>query len=136
MELQRERPGDYPYVHHVEHDAIAVVHDDEARTLTSSFILGIDRVIEHWPATDARALTADDIEPILALEPDVVLLGTGATQVFPGARVMAAFLERGIGVEPMDNAAAARTHTILSSEDRHVVAAFILPTKQDGHCPP
>ncbi|HET7300968.1 MAG TPA: MTH938/NDUFAF3 family protein, partial [Oleiagrimonas sp.] len=75
---------------------------------------------------DVKALGQDDIQPILELEPDVVLLGTGESQAFPSADVMAAFLKRGIGIEPMDNAAAARTHTILAGEDRHVVAAFIL----------
>lgn len=126
MELQREHPGNYPHVHHVEHDAIAVVHGETTRKLTASFILGIDKIIEHWPATDAKALGLDDIQPILELNPDVVLLGTGDHQVFPTAEVMAAFLKHGIGIEPMDNAAAARTHTILAGEDRHVVAAFIL----------
>jgi uncharacterized protein len=59
-----------------------------------------------------------------------VLLGTGDHQVFPAAEIMASFLRRGIGVEPMDNAAAARTHTILAGEDRQVVAAFILPSAE------
>jgi uncharacterized protein len=40
--------------------------------------------------------------------------------------VLAAFLKRGIGVETMDNGAAARTWDILAGEGRNVVAAFIL----------
>src|SRR5699024_6198647 len=117
----------YPHVHHVEHHAIAVVQGEQAHTLTRSFILAIDRIIEDWPAADARALDANALDVILELEPEVVLLGTGENQVFPSSQTMATFLQRGIGIEPMDNAAAARTHTILSGEDRHVVAAFILP---------
>ena len=127
MELHREHPGNYPHVHHVEHDAIAVVHGEATHKLTASFILGVDKIIEHWPVSDAGALDLNDIQPILELKPDVVLLGTGDQQVFPAAEVMAAFLKHGIGIEPMDNAAAARTHTILAGEDRQVVAAFILP---------
>lgn len=126
MELQREHPGNYPHVHHVEAGTIAVVHGEATYKLTSSFILGFDRIVENWPADDVKTLGQDDIQPILELEPDVVLLGTGDSQVFPPTEVMAAFLKRGIGVEPMDNAAAARTHTILAGEDRRVVAAFIL----------
>jgi uncharacterized protein len=126
MELQREHPGNYPHVHHVESDTIAVVHGEATHKLTTSFILGVDRIIENWPVGDAKAMGRNDIQPILELVPDVVLLGTGKSQVFPSAEVMAAFLKRGIGIEPMDNAAAARTHTILAGEDRHVVAAFIL----------
>lgn len=127
MELQLERPGDYPHVHHVENHVIAVVHGEQAYRLSSSFILGDDRIIEDWSVSTPNRLHANDLEPILALKPEVVLLGTGTRQVFPPGEVMAAFLQRGIGIEPMDNAAAARTHTILTGEDRHVVAAFILP---------
>ncbi len=127
MELQLERPGDYPHVHHVERDAIAVVQGEQGHRLTSSFIIAADRIIENWPVTAPETLAVEDLEPILALAPDVVLLGTGSRQVFPSGKVMAACLQRGIGIEPMDNAAAARTHTILTGEERHVVAAFILP---------
>ncbi|WP_312707201.1 MTH938/NDUFAF3 family protein, partial [Stenotrophomonas sp.] len=48
------------------------------------------------------------------------------TQVFPPAAVMAACLTRGIGLEVMNNPAAARTFNILASEGRKVAAAFIL----------
>ncbi len=126
MELLLERPGDYPHVHHVDEHAIAVIEHDELRTLTHSFILAADHIIEGWPVAEAGALAPAAIEPILQLQPEVVLLGTGRTLVFPPAGIMAAFLQRGIGIEPMDNAAAARTHTILAGEDRHVVAAFML----------
>jgi uncharacterized protein len=47
--------------------------------------------------------------------------------VFPAAAFMAGFLRKGIGIEVMDNAAAARTYDLLAGEGRHVVAAFILP---------
>ena len=40
---------------------------------------------------------------------------------------MAAFLQRGVGIEVMDNAAAARTFNVLAGEGRRVVAAFVLP---------
>lgn len=125
MELQLEHPGNYPYVHHVEERVITVV-DRELRRLDASFILTGERIIEHWPVTDVRAMRPQDIEPLLGQPADVIVLGTGRTQAFPPAAVMGALLARGIGVEPMDNAAAARTHTILAGEGRRVVAAFIL----------
>jgi uncharacterized protein len=64
---------------------------------------------------------------VLDLQPEVVLLGTGVRQQFPPAAFMAGFLRKGIGIEVMDNAAAARTYDLLASEGRRVVAAFILP---------
>ncbi len=64
---------------------------------------------------------------MLELKPELVILGTGERQVFPAAAFMAGLLRKGIGVEVMDNAAAARTYDLLAGEGRRVVAAFILP---------
>ena len=122
MELNLERPRDYLFVRKADAHAVVVVD----RPFTASIILARDRVIDDWGVADVAAMTPKDAEPILALQPDVVLLGTGARQQFPSQEVLAAFLQRGVGVEVMDNAAAARTWDILASEGRNVVAAFIV----------
>ena len=79
-----------------------------------------------WRVADAKSMTAADCEAIVALQPAVVILGTGPKQVFPPREVLAAFLTRRIGVEFMDNAAAARTYNVLLGEGRKVAAGFIL----------
>ncbi|HEV8693464.1 MAG TPA: Mth938-like domain-containing protein [Lysobacter sp.] len=122
MQLNLEHP-DHEILLRGADGSIAVVND---RQLTSSFVITPDRLIETWPVTDARTLTADDLAPLLALDAEVILLGTGATQVFPAASVMAACMSRGVGIEVMNNAAAARTFNVLASEGRQVVAGFIL----------
>lgn len=122
MQLDYDRP-DYAFVLRGADGAGALVNE---RTLTRSFVIAPDALVEDWPATDAAALTAADLAPILALEPEVVVLGTGARQVFPPASVMAACLSRGIGIEVMANAAAARTFHVLAGEGRKVAAALIL----------
>ena len=122
MELNLERPRDYLFVRRA--DAHTVVIAD--RPFTASIILTRDKVIDDWGVADVAAMTPDDVEPIVALKPDVVLLGTGERQQFPAQAVLAAFLQRSVGVEVMDNAAAARTWDILASEGRNVIAAFIL----------
>lgn len=122
MQLNLEHP-DQEFVLRGADGAMAVVND---RRLTSSFIIAPDRLIEDWSVNDPRAMTATDLEPLLAQDPEVVLLGTGSTQVFPAATVMAASMTRGIGLEVMGNAAAARTFNVLAGEGRRVVAGFIL----------
>jgi uncharacterized protein len=122
MELNLERPRDYLFVRRADAHAVVIVD----RPFTASIILARDKVIDDWGVADVAAMTPKDAEPILALQPDVVLLGTGARQQFPSQEVLAAFLQRGVGVEVMDNAAAGRTWDILASEGRNVVAAFIL----------
>jgi uncharacterized protein len=102
----------------------AIVLND--RTLTTSFFVSPDVLFENWPPRDAAALTPDDFAGPLASNPEVILLGTGARQQFPPAAVLAACLTRGVGIEVMDNHAAARTFSILANEGRRVVAAFLL----------
>jgi len=75
---------------------------------------------------DASALTPDDLAALLALDPEVIVLGTGQRQRFPSTLAMAACLTRGVGIEVMDNHAAARTFSILAGEGRRVVAGFVL----------
>ena len=123
MQLTLNRPGEYLFVRAVGAQAITVVD----RALDHSFVLAPERAIENWPVTDVAALDAAAIATILDLQPAVVILGSGPRIVFPTQAVLAEFLKRGIGIEVMDNAAAARTYNVLVSEGRRVVAAFILP---------
>lgn len=74
----------------------------------------------------AATLDASHVDALLDLQPELVILGTGENQVFPAAAFMAGFLRKGIGIEVMNNAAAARTYNLLADEGQHVVAAFIL----------
>jgi uncharacterized protein len=97
------------------------------RELTASFLLMPDRVIEHWPVASANALDAGHVDRLLALQPELVILGTGERQVFPAAEFMAGLLRKGVGIEVMDNAAAARTYNLLAGEGRRVLAGFMLP---------
>ena len=123
MQLTLENP-DHEFFLRAADGTLARVND---RTLARSFVIAPDRLLEDWDVTDAARLGPEALEPLLAMEPAVVLLGTGERQVFPPAAAMAAGLRRGVGIEVMTNAAAARTFNVLAGEGRKVVAGFILP---------
>jgi uncharacterized protein len=123
MDLSLERPEGYLFVRRVGERSITVVD----RELQASFLLAPDRLVEDWGAADAATLDEAAGEAVRALEPELVLLGTGTRQRFPPAAFLAGFLRKGIGIEVMDNAAAARTYDLLAGEGRRVVVAFILP---------
>jgi uncharacterized protein len=123
MQLHLERP-DYRYFLRGADGASALVNE---RALDRSFIIAPETLVEDWPVHDVAALTLQDLEPLLALQPELVLLGAGATQAFPPAAVLAACLQRGVGLETMTNAAAARTYSVLAGEGRRVVAGFVFP---------
>jgi len=80
-----------------------------------------------WPVESFDALSAADFDPIEALAPDVVILGTGLRQRFVHPRLLNSLTARRIGVECMDNQAACRTYNILMAEGRKVALALILP---------
>ncbi len=123
MDLSLERPEGYLFVRRVGTHGITLID----RELAKSFLLAPDQAIEGWLVNDAGVLDASHIDAFLALRPELVILGTGEKQAFPAAAFMAGFLRKGIGIEVMDNAAAARTYNLLAGEGRRVVAGFILP---------
>ncbi|MBJ6983801.1 Mth938-like domain-containing protein [Luteimonas sp. MC1750] len=122
MDLVQERP-DYEYVLRGADGRSALVND---RRLLASFIVSPTRLIEDWAASPIAGLEPAQLDALLALEPEVIILGTGDAQAFPPPRTMAACLARGVGLEAMTNGAAARTFNVLASEGRRVVAGFIL----------
>lgn len=91
-----------------------------------SLILTPDELQEDWPVTHVDELNRERIAPLLALKPDVILLGTGEKQVFPAPSILGLFAAHGLGVEVMNTGALCRTFNILVAEDRNVAAAIIL----------
>jgi uncharacterized protein len=98
----------------------------QGRSIAGSVILTRDKVLENWRPPDVDALSIGDFEALVALRPEVVLLGTGERQRLPGAALYADFAARGIGLEVMDNRAACRTFNVLLGEFRDVAVALIL----------
>jgi len=80
-----------------------------------------------WAVGSWGELCASSFESVLALLPEVVLLGSGASQHFPAAAAIAPLARAGIGFESMDTAAACRTFNILAGEGRRVVGALLPP---------
>ncbi len=92
-----------------------------------SLILAGEGPVRAWPPASFERLRAEDFALVLELDPELVLIGTGQRQRFPAPALLRPFIERGIGFEVMDTAAACRTYNILMGEDRRVVAALLLP---------
>jgi len=96
------------------------------RDFARSVIVSAQALIEDWRPQAMAELTAADLEPALALQPEVLLLGSGARQVFPPAALLAELHARRVGFEVMDTGAACRTYNLLVAEGREVAAALII----------
>lgn len=121
MSLMEHRPEGQLAVRAVRPDAVVVGE----RELRRSFLLAPDALHPDWGPTRLDQIEGAALDALLALEPAVVLLGTGVRQRLPSPALLGAFLTRGIGLEAMDNAAAARTFNLLAAEGRRVVAIFL-----------
>ena len=93
---------------------------------SASLVVAGDRLVADWPVASVEGLTADHFAAVVALAPEIVLLGTGARFTFPPPARLAPLYQAGIGVEVMDTPAACRTYNILLGEGRNVVAALVL----------
>jgi uncharacterized protein len=91
-----------------------------------SIVVLAEEVRNDWIVAGFDALDETHFSYFVTLKPDVLLLGTGATQRFPHPRLYRALTEAGIGVECMDTPAACRTYNILVTEGRRVIAAILL----------
>jgi len=91
-----------------------------------SLIILPDRIIEDWPAQTFEQLAVEHFEQLLSLQPEIVLLGTGATLRFPHPSLTKILIAAKIGVEVMDTNAACRTYNILTAEGRRVAAALLV----------
>ncbi|XZG71446.1 Mth938-like domain-containing protein [Chitinibacteraceae bacterium HSL-7] len=90
----------------------------------SSVIVTPDSVLEWRPQT-FESLEEGDFETLLSLNPELVLLGTGARIRFPHPRLSRALMAQHVGLDVMDTGALARTFNVLCAEGRQVVAVVL-----------
>ena len=90
----------------------------------SSLIVMPDQLLP-WDVSEFTKITVEDFDRLKALQPEILLLGTGPKQRFPHPRLTAPLAAAGIGVEVMDLKAACRTYNILVAEERKVAAALL-----------
>ena len=97
------------------------------RILTEPFVVwGNDILLDILPNT-VMAIGPEHIVQLKALEPSLVIIGTGKKQTFIDALVLRPALEANIGIEVMSTPAACRSFNVLVAENRAVVGVFYMP---------
>ena len=84
-----------------------------------------EKLLENWSTATIGTVSEADMQQLLALDVEVILLGTGKRLRFPPPTLMRPFAASGIGLEIMDLQAACRTYNILATEGRKVAAALL-----------
>jgi uncharacterized protein len=121
LDFNLEVPQDLLFVRSVGEKGIRIGDD----YLSNAFILSGQQLLPDWDVTSFEDIDQASLQVIFDMQPELVLIGTGKTQVFLPPPVQAIFFQRGIGFEVMTTDAACRTFNILVSEGRQVVAALL-----------
>ncbi|ALS62166.1 MULTISPECIES: Mth938-like domain-containing protein [Pandoraea] len=91
-----------------------------------SVIVAPEGEIQAWPVSAFDALEPAHFEALRALDPEVVIFGSGERLRFAHPRLTASLTSTRIGVDSMDTQAACRTYNILMSEGRRVVLVVLV----------
>lgn len=121
MEFNLEVPQDQFFIRSCSEKGIHVEQD----FFKDPFIISGQRIVPRWDVNCVDDINEESLQAIFELEPEVVLIGTGNTQVFLPPSTQAHFFRRNIGLEVMATDAACRTFNVLVSEERRVVAALL-----------
>ena len=100
----------------------------------SSVLVPWRGTVAAWPVADFAGLKEVHFEMLAELKPELVIFGSGSRIRFAHPALLRALIERRIGVETMDTAAACRTYNVLLAEGRSVLAALLFetPSSPDG----
>jgi len=122
MKFTEHRDSNVYAVKHYEAGSVKI----NDQLLTESCYLNQKELVRDWNCHQISDLTTEHLEQLLKLKPEVILLGSGETQIFPDPRLFAYCSQHGVGLEVMNNLAACRTYNVLTTEDREVVLALIM----------
>lgn len=90
-------------------------------------ILLYENKVTPWPVTEAKEITVQSLQPLLEVADkyDILVVGCGELSMMPPKDLREAVKEKGLVLEWMNSGAAARTFTVLQTEDRRTLAAII-----------
>lgn len=97
-----------------------------AATYTKPIVLFKDQCLDELLPQSYRDLSEQHFIDLVALKPELILLGSGKTQEFPPMALLTPIHENRIGFEVMTTDAACRTFNLLLSEGRSVLAVLFI----------
>ena len=121
MEFNLEVPQNQFFIRSISEKGIRV-HD---AFYNNPFIISGQRIVPEWDVKSIDDINEENLQVIFDLQPEVILLGTGETQLFLPPTIQVHFFQRNFGFEVMTTDAACRTFNVLAAEGRHVVAALM-----------
>ena len=81
---------------------------------------------QPWDCPGFEALLPEHFGMFAAMQPELIIFGSGARIRFPHPSLLQSLYAQRIGVETMDTQAACRTYNFLAAEGRRVIAALLV----------
>jgi uncharacterized protein len=105
-------------------------HDDSrvwvgSQAYQGSVVVPWSGAVRSWPPGSFEELTQAHFDGLLEHNPELVIFGSGSRLRFLQPALLRTLIDRRVGFETMDTAAACRTYNVLVSEGRNVVAALL-----------
>ena len=94
---------------------------------STGIIISAKELIAPWPVNTFDQIVLAHIEQIIALDPEIIIIGSGIGIKFLPEEYSAIALAKDIGIEYMDSGGACRCYNLLLDEGRKVVAGLLLP---------
>jgi len=120
MHISLEAPDQYSVS---SYDSKALISNGV--TCQHSCILSKQGIITEWPIESIINLQENTLAPMLALQPEIILIGHNALNAAAPIETRLALAGQRIGLEVMSIGAACRTYNVLLSEHRNVVLGII-----------
>ena len=96
------------------------------KTTFSHNLLISEESIGKWVINDINNLANDDMKDILLFKPEIIIIGTGKSQIIPSNEIINFIHGKKIGLEFMITESACKTFNLLISEGGKVVAGLIV----------
>jgi uncharacterized protein len=100
--------------------------------ITHSVIVASSGERLDWDASRFEDLGPEHFAQVAQLNVEVVVFGSGSRIRFPKPAWLKPLIDKQVGLETMDTAAACRTYNILAQEGRTVAVALLIEPQQQG----
>ena len=97
-----------------------------ANTYDHSIIIPSHEAIIKTAIQSTEELDGAIIDQLVAYKPEVIILATGQAIVFPDTQLLNPLIKHNIGLEVLNNQAAARTFNVLLAENRQTVCLMMI----------
>ncbi len=120
MKLDFDQNNSIPVISEYSEHGIVIVN----QSITEPFIACGEEITTGILPRNVTELGEQDIENVIGRNVDIIILGTGAQQIFPDAAILLPALTCAVGVEVMETGAACRSYNVLVTEGRKVAGLF------------